>query len=183
MIESYGEQDYDRTTYYEKWIRAVRNLLVEQGMSDARGDRGQDGRGARRARQGRPQGRQGDASRGEQANRVKGASAPSPAAALRRASRCASPSGRCSGHCRTPWYLRGKPGVVAAVQGIFRNPEQLAYHKPGLPSAVLYKVRFEQGDLWGRYRGARRRSSRGRHLRALAGAGHVRSARRECTMT
>jgi hypothetical protein len=30
MIESYGEQAYDRTTYYQKWIRAVRNLLVEQ---------------------------------------------------------------------------------------------------------------------------------------------------------
>jgi len=29
-IESLGEQEYDRTTYYEKWIRAVRNLLVEQ---------------------------------------------------------------------------------------------------------------------------------------------------------
>jgi hypothetical protein len=29
-IESYGEQAYDRTTYYEKWIRAIRNLLVEQ---------------------------------------------------------------------------------------------------------------------------------------------------------
>jgi hypothetical protein len=30
MIESYGEQAYDNTSYYEKWIRAVRNLLVEQ---------------------------------------------------------------------------------------------------------------------------------------------------------
>jgi hypothetical protein len=30
MIESYGEQEYDRTTYYEKWMRAIRNLLVEQ---------------------------------------------------------------------------------------------------------------------------------------------------------
>jgi len=30
VIEAYGEQDYDRTTYYEKWIRAIRNLLVEQ---------------------------------------------------------------------------------------------------------------------------------------------------------
>ncbi len=30
VIESYGEQDYDRTTYYEKWIRAIRNLIVEQ---------------------------------------------------------------------------------------------------------------------------------------------------------
>ena len=30
MIESYGQQAYDRTTYYEKWMRAIRNLLVEQ---------------------------------------------------------------------------------------------------------------------------------------------------------
>jgi hypothetical protein len=31
-IEDYGQQQYDRTTYYEKWIRAVRNLVVEQGI-------------------------------------------------------------------------------------------------------------------------------------------------------
>jgi hypothetical protein len=30
VIEDYGQQAYDRTTYYEKWIRAIRNLLVEQ---------------------------------------------------------------------------------------------------------------------------------------------------------
>lgn len=29
VIESYGEQQYDGTTYYEKWARALRNLLVE----------------------------------------------------------------------------------------------------------------------------------------------------------
>ena len=55
----------------------------------------------------------------------------------------------------------------------FRNPERLAYHKPGLPALVLYKVRFKQGELWGRYRGTRRRPPRGRHLRALARAGDV----------
>src|SRR5215510_9958615 len=32
VIEDYGQQQYDRTTYYEKWIRAVRNLVVEQGL-------------------------------------------------------------------------------------------------------------------------------------------------------
>lgn len=30
MIESYNEQQYDATTYYEKWTRALRNLLLEQ---------------------------------------------------------------------------------------------------------------------------------------------------------
>jgi hypothetical protein len=29
-IEDYGQQAYDSTTYYEKWIRSIRNLLVEQ---------------------------------------------------------------------------------------------------------------------------------------------------------
>ena len=57
------------------------------------------------------------------------------------------------GHCRTPWYLRGKRGVVAAIHGTFRNPEGLAYHKPGLPALALYKVRFRQRDLWDRYAG------------------------------
>ena len=57
------------------------------------------------------------------------------------------------GHCRTPWYLRGKAGVVAEVQGTFRNPEQLAYFKPGLPAQVLYKVRFKQAEVWSRYAG------------------------------
>jgi nitrile hydratase len=57
------------------------------------------------------------------------------------------------GHCRTPWYLRGKPGVIAEVQGAFRNPELLAYHLPGLPNRTLYKVRFRQSDIWSRYSG------------------------------
>jgi hypothetical protein len=43
--------------------------------------------------------------------------------------------------------------VVAAVLGRFHNPELLAYHKPGLPALVLYKVRFKQGDLCSRYAG------------------------------
>jgi hypothetical protein len=29
-IEDYGQQTYDGTEYYEKWVRAMRNLLVEQ---------------------------------------------------------------------------------------------------------------------------------------------------------
>ena len=57
------------------------------------------------------------------------------------------------GHCRTPWYLRGKAGLVTEIQGTYRNPEQLAYFKPGLPAQVLYKVRFKQGELWSRYPG------------------------------
>ncbi|MBS0243213.1 MAG: nitrile hydratase subunit beta [Proteobacteria bacterium] len=57
------------------------------------------------------------------------------------------------GHCRTPWYLRGKSGVVASVQGAYHDPERLAYHRPGLPLQPLYKIRFRQADLWPHYNG------------------------------
>lgn len=52
------------------------------------------------------------------------------------------------GHCRTPAYLRGKRGTVVCFQGSFRNPEKLAYHKPGLPRQPLYLVRFDYRELW-----------------------------------
>lgn len=57
------------------------------------------------------------------------------------------------GHCRTPWYLRGRPGTIASIQGAYHDPERLAYHKPGLPLQMLYKVRFLQTDLWPAYKG------------------------------
>jgi nitrile hydratase subunit beta len=58
-----------------------------------------------------------------------------------------------AGHCRSPWYLRGQAGVIAEVLGTFRDPERLAYHRPGLPQQVLYKVRFKQTALWSAYAG------------------------------
>jgi len=57
------------------------------------------------------------------------------------------------GHCRAPWYLRGKTGIVSEIQGAFRDPERLAYHLSGLPAQVLYKVRFPQSHLWAAYGG------------------------------
>jgi nitrile hydratase subunit beta len=57
------------------------------------------------------------------------------------------------GHCRTPAYLRGKSGVIVETLGRYRDPERLAYHRPGYPAEVLYKVRFCQAEVWGRYAG------------------------------
>ncbi len=58
------------------------------------------------------------------------------------------------GHCRTPVYLRGHMGTVIEVAGRYRDPEKLAYHKPGLPAPYLYRVRFTQSDLWSGYTGS-----------------------------
>ena len=59
-----------------------------------------------------------------------------------------------TGHCRTPSYLRGKIGTVDHQLGVFRNPEELAYYKPGLPKLPLYVVRFPQREVWPDYAGS-----------------------------
>jgi hypothetical protein len=35
MIEDYGQQTYDQIGYYDKWVRAMRNLMVEQEILTA----------------------------------------------------------------------------------------------------------------------------------------------------
>ena len=58
-----------------------------------------------------------------------------------------------TGHIRTPYYIRGRRGVVSAVVGEFPNPENLAVGGDGLPAQPLYRVRFLQSDTWGDYQG------------------------------
>jgi nitrile hydratase subunit beta len=58
------------------------------------------------------------------------------------------------GHCRAPFFARGHVGEIVLLHGTFRDPERLAYHKPGLPRLPLYKVRLRQRDVWPHYTGA-----------------------------
>jgi hypothetical protein len=55
------------------------------------------------------------------------------------------------GHIRTPWYIRGKTGLVEQVYGEFLNPESLGHGGNGLPKKVLYSVAFQQADVWEDY--------------------------------
>ena len=57
------------------------------------------------------------------------------------------------GHRRTPFYIRGKQGVIERVCGEFANPEELGYGFDGLPKKRLYRVRFHRKDLWTDYHG------------------------------
>jgi hypothetical protein len=57
------------------------------------------------------------------------------------------------GHRRTPYYIRGKQGVIERICGAFPNPEELAYGFDGEPAKVLYRVRFAQKHVWPGYRG------------------------------
>ena len=57
--------------------------------------------------------------------------------------------GPAPGHIRTPWYLRGKTGVVERICGAFGNPEELAYGRAGSTDVPLYRVRFSMAEVWG----------------------------------
>ena len=54
-----------------------------------------------------------------------------------------------------PYYLRGAKGEIAEVRGLFRDPSLLAFHKPGLPMRILYRVKFKQVDVWPNYAGSK----------------------------
>ena len=57
------------------------------------------------------------------------------------------------GHRRTPYYIRGKEGVIERICGAFPNPEELAQMRSGLPAQPLYRVRFLQKNVWPDYAG------------------------------
>ncbi|HTH96555.1 MAG TPA: SH3-like domain-containing protein [Stellaceae bacterium] len=57
------------------------------------------------------------------------------------------------GHRRTPFYVRGKSGVIERVCDPSLNPEELGYGFSGEPRRVLYRVRFAQRELWPDYAG------------------------------
>lgn len=58
------------------------------------------------------------------------------------------------GHTRLPRYVRGKPGVIDRVQGVFVLPDSNAMGHGEQPGA-LYAVRFEAADLWGEAAGGK----------------------------
>lgn len=61
--------------------------------------------------------------------------------------RAARPERAAPMHLRTPHYVRGRPGTVQQVLGVFANPEALAFGRPGEPR-VLYHVLFDQPPIW-----------------------------------
>ena len=82
---------------------------------------------------------------------VSGGDAPLPAAAPSPAARFARgdavrvrddwPEARGPAHIRTPHYLRGRAGIVAAVLGAYPDPSDLAFARPAA-RRVLYHVAF-----------------------------------------
>ena len=57
------------------------------------------------------------------------------------------------GHIRTPHFIRGRNGTIMSCAGVYANPEALAYGRDGEPKQPLYRVQFNQRDVWSDYEG------------------------------
>jgi signal peptidase I len=55
-------------------------------------------------------------------------------------------------HHRTPWYIKGRHGVVVEFIGTWVNSETRAHGSDGLPELPMYRVEFDQADLWTGYK-------------------------------
>ena len=57
------------------------------------------------------------------------------------------------GHIRTPFYMRGKHGVIERLCSTYLSSEELACGRDDVPRQPRYRVRFCQGEVWPKYRG------------------------------
>ena len=55
-------------------------------------------------------------------------------------------------HHRTPWYIKGRHGVIVEFIGTWVNSETRAHGSDGLPKLPMYRVEFDQADLWADYK-------------------------------
>ena len=54
-------------------------------------------------------------------------------------------------HHRTPWYIKGRRGLVVEFIGMYLNSETRAHGDDGLPELPMYRVEFDQIYLWTHY--------------------------------
>jgi len=138
-IERLPPAEYLRIGYYEKWLHAMRSLLMERGILP--------GGGATRAATRPPL----SAGRAEKAM-ARGASTRLPDVGLMArflpGDGVVARNHHPAGHTRLPRYVCGKPGVVIADCGVFGLPDSNAADQGPRPQHV-YTVAFGARALWG----------------------------------
>ncbi len=151
-IESIRPADYLALTYFERWLAALRMLLVEKGLlTPAEVDAAfrEFEAGARRLERAKPRGDPAPADAplaplltGPRQGRE------SPAPRFNPGDRVVARNRHVKEHTRLPRYVRGRPGVVHRVHGVYDLPDAVAHGLGERPEPV-YSVCFAARDLWG----------------------------------
>ncbi len=151
-IESIPPAQYLAFTYYERWLAALRMLLVEKGVFtaaeiDAVFQHFQE----EPERLQRPERRDNPAlaeANLEQFNPSPQPPREPPAARFHRGDRVMTKNRHGQEHTRLPRYVRGKQGVIHRAHGVYTFPDTNAHGRGENPQPV-YSVRFAAQELWG----------------------------------
>lgn len=147
--ERLSPKDYARFSYYEKWIAALADLLVETGVLTREDLRGQGPKEVHALAEKalKPQAVAGVLAKGGPANRD---SDIAPLYAPGARVRTRHPNGSAlvdGGHTRLPTYAAGACGTVLLQHGAHVFPDSNA-HGLGEAPEPLYAVVFKASELW-----------------------------------
>lgn len=151
-IESIPPAQYLASSYFERWLAALRMLLVEKGVLAAsevdalfRQFEREPERLQRQERQDNP----------VLADTILGASRYPPRPRheavkprFRPGDRVVAKNRHVKEHTRLPRYVRDKEGLIHRVHGVYTLPDTNA-HGLGENPEIVYSVRFAARELWG----------------------------------
>jgi nitrile hydratase len=142
-IEALAPEIYLASSYYEKWLVRLEQLLLDRGLIDA------DELAAGKAlRPGQPLRKLEAADVGTALTRGSFARAPGAPARFREGVRVRARNINPATHTRLPRYARGHVGVIESVRGCHVFPDTVAIGAGENPQ-WLYTVRFNGRELWG----------------------------------
>ncbi|WP_027244370.1 nitrile hydratase subunit beta [Leisingera daeponensis] len=147
--EKLPPKDYARFSYYEKWIAALADLLVEKGVLTRADLQGKGAAGLHKLaeRALKAETVAGVLAKGGPADRAGG---PAPRFSPGQAVRARIPGGNAlvdGGHTRLPQYATGARGYILRLHGTHVFPDSSA-HGLGEAPEPLYAVRFFARALW-----------------------------------
>lgn len=147
--ERLSPADYGRFSYFEKWIAALADLLVETGVlteDDLRGD-GAAGAHPLAGRAMKAEAVAGVLARGGPADRPSNVAARFEVGQAVRTLRPAANRLVDGGHTRLPAYAAGARGRIVLKHGSHVLPDSSA-HRLGEAPEPLYAVAFPASELW-----------------------------------
>ena len=143
-IETISPADYLRMSYYEKWLTAMEQRVVQYGFVTA--EELGSGKAAPQSTRATPALTVEAAQ--TYARNIPSAKDPSAAPLFQVGERVRARNIHPIGHTRLPRYARGKTGEITRDHGVYAFPDTSA-RGAGDKRQHLYSVRFTARELWG----------------------------------